>query len=214
MRSDDVRVAIFTSVSHGNADIAALTLPNKTEYALRHGYSLIADNMPYEEAVASTYLIATYLEEFDMVWALDADAVITNQTVRINELECLGEHVTVCEEGIVEWNLVNCGSVVWRQTAACKGLAVWFSENTDKWSALPCGWQTILPIMQSADDPGLVKVVEKRAFNSCVWNRPGNAKDEIGGHWEPGDFVYHPCGVYPLDERRRWIESALTKVVR
>lgn len=203
-----MRVAIFTSVSENISDIAALTVPNKLEYCLRHGYSLIADNRPYDEAVAGMDVLCNYLDVYDLVWTLDADALITNMGLPIHTIEWLGPHITACQEGIVEWNHVNCGSVVWRNTSQARGVLKEISAKPEQWRGLPCGWQTWI-----AYRPELT-VAPLRSFNSCVWNRPANAHDEIGGHWQPGDLVYHPCGVYPHAERLRWISEALEQVQR
>jgi hypothetical protein len=35
-------------------------------------------------------------------------------------------------------------------------------------------------------------VLPPRAFNSVAWNHSGG-----GSHWQPGDLVYHPCGIVP-----------------
>jgi len=209
-----MRVAVVTSVSANIAEIASATMPNKLEYCLRHGYSLIADNRPYEEAVknlSGTFL--SLLADYDIVWALDADAVVTNMTVPIHTLDCLGPAMTVCEEGIVDWNRINCGSVVWKRDCRTTYLLERLREAEDEWVGLPCQQQTWLGhVAEIASD--LVRVAPLRTFNSCVWNRPGNSRDEIGGHWQPGDFVYHPCGVFPLEERLEWICRALEQVTR
>jgi hypothetical protein len=206
-------VAVVTSVSADIASLAAITVPNKLEYCVRHGYTLIADNQPYSEAVRNTHLLCHYLDRFDFVWALDCDAIVTDMAQRIESLPCIGPHVTVCEEGIVEWNRINCGSVVWRNTPETRRLLHEIASKVDEWQGLPCGWQTWLGNLRT--EPGdLLTVAPLRAFNSCVWNRPANAKDEIGGHWQPGDFVYHPCGVYPMAERIEWLRNALREVRR
>lgn len=206
-----MRVALVTSVSENIRDIAALTVPNKLEYCLRHGYSLIADNRPYDEAVARMDVLCDYLDAFDLVWTLDADAVITHMETPIHTLDCLGPHVTVCEEGIVAWNRLNCGSMVWRNTFYARWLATTITATQQQWHQFPCQWQTWLADCAEGLG-GALTVAPVRAFNSCVWNRPGNSRDEIGGHWQPGDLVYHPCGVYPKDERMRWISRALEHV--
>jgi hypothetical protein len=206
-------VAILTSVSGNVADLAAITVPNKLEYCLRHGYSLIVDNQPYEEAVRNTHYLCGYLDRFDLVWALDCDAIITDMTTRIEAVPSLGPHMTVCEEGIVEWNRINCGSIVWKNTTESRALLRMISERVDEWRGLACIWQTWLQNTKTVPHD-LVTVAPVGAFNSCVWNRPANARDEIGGHWKPGDFVYHPCGVYPMGERVKWIQSALLEVRR
>jgi hypothetical protein len=208
-----MRVALCVSVSSNVADLAALTVPNKFEYCMRHGYSLIVDNMPYEKAIRSTDTIAKYLDTFDAVWTLDADTLITDMQTPIHALDCLGPHATVCEEGIVEWNRINCGSVFWRNTPQTKHLLRLIAASPEKWVSLACGWQTWLHSFLANNDD-IVTVAPLRAFNSCVWNRPANARDEIGGHWQPGDLVYHPCAVFPMEERISWIQQTLPKVLR
>jgi hypothetical protein len=208
-----VKVAVVTSVSANVTDLAAITVPNKLEYCLRHGYTLICDNQPYEEAVANVDLLCHYLDRFDMLWTLDCDAVITDMRQPIHELACIGQHVTVCEEGIVSWNQINCGSMVWRDTVKARALLQAISEDRDRWAGLPCGWQTLLGEFASLG-VDVLTVAPLRAFNSCVWNRPANERAEVGGHWQPGDFVYHPCGVFPMAERTQWIAKALDEVVR
>jgi hypothetical protein len=206
-------VALVTSVSANIADLAAITVPNKLEYCLRHGYTLICDNQPYDQAVARVDLLCHYLDRFDMVWTLDCDAVITDIGQPIHELACLGPHVTVCEEGIVSWNRLNCGSMVWRNTTKARVLLQTISEDRDRWAGLTCGWQTLLGEF-AAVGVDVLTVAPLRAFNSCVWNRPANERDEVGSHWQPGDFVYHPCGVFPMEERIEWLKRILTQVRR
>lgn len=204
-------VAVLTSVSANIADFAAVTVPNKLEYSLRHGYSLIVDNEEYETAAMRVDRLCDYLDRFDLVWALDADAVITNLDIPIHTLPCLGPHVTVCEEGIVEWNRINCGSTVWRDTFHSRWLAQTIRVLHGVWRPMPCGWQTWLGEVA----PGLgdiVTVAPLRSFNSCEWTLPGGGPGEPGTHWQPGDFVYHPCGVFPRDEKLRRVQTALAKV--
>jgi len=208
-----MRVALLTSVSDNIGDLATLTVPNKLEYCLRHGYSLLIDNAPYAEAARSTHRICDYLDTFDLVWTLDCDAIITNMAQRIEEVRSLGPHMTVCEEGIVEWNRINCGSMVWRNTPETRALLHAIADRVGEWQGLACGWQTWLQ-MVSITPADVMTVAPLRAFNSCVWNRPANARDEIGGHWRPGDLVYHPCSVFPMKERMRWICDALWHVKR
>ena len=206
-------VALVTSVSANIADLAAITVPNKLEYCLRQGYTLICDNQPYDQAAARVDLLCHYLDRFDLVWTLDCDAVITDIRQPIHELACLGPHVTVCEEGIVHWNRVNCGSMVWRNTTKARVLLQTIAEDRDRWAGLACGWQTLLGEFASVG-VDVLTVAPLRAFNSCVWNRPANERNEVSGHWQPGDFVYHPCGVFPMEERTEWLKRILTQVRR
>ena len=186
-----MNVCIYTSFSPGCADFAAATTPSKLRYCLRHGYSLVLRNRPYHEAVlASLNDLWGLLDEFDMVWTLDADCLITG-TAPIHELPGLGEHVTVCEESICDWNKLNCGSMVWRQTSNVSVLLARMVECESQWRAMPCGWQTWLA-EHAAEIGDTLTVLPPRAFNSVAWNHSGG-----GSHWQPGDLVYHPCGIVP-----------------
>lgn len=202
------RAAIVTSVSAGNADIATITLANKAEYCLRHGYSLIADNRPYAEAVAATKTICDYLDVFEIVWCLDADTIITDMRPRFERLSCLGPHMTACEEGIVHWNRVNCGSTIWKDTPESRRLLGEITEKEAEWRGLPCGWQTWV------EGHASVTVAPLRAFNSCEWSHPAGAAGEAGSHWRPGDFVYHPNGVFPFSDRLDRLKKRLGDVQR
>ena len=208
-----MKVAIVTSVSQNIAGMASLTAANRMEYCLRHGYSFIADNKPYAEAVAGVASMVPLFDIYDMVWTLDADAVITNMAQRIEELDCLGPHVTVCEEGIVSWNRLNCGSIVWRDTLETRWLLESITVQREQWMSLPCIWQTWLA-HRAAELGDVLTIAPLRSFNSCVWNKPGGGRGPAGSHWHHGDFVYHACGVFPAEEKLRYVANALLEVQR
>jgi hypothetical protein len=184
-------VAIYTSISDGCAEFVKATTPAKVSYCLRHGYSLVLRNREYYEAVLESLRdIYSLLNDFDLVWSLDADCLITG-TAPIASLPGLGGSVTVCEEMIVEWNRLNCGSMVWRSTDATRILLADMIAAEREWRRMPCGWQTWLADREATLGDSL-KVVRQRTFNSVSWNHSGG-----GGHWQPGDLVYHPCGIVP-----------------
>ena len=210
-----MKVALFTSVSANIAELAAVTVPNKFEYCLRHDYSLVVDSRPYSEAVRDIRgVLAPLLEVYDLVWTLDCDAVITDMTRLVHTLPCLGPGVTVCEEGIVNWNRLNCGSMVWRAGARSRYILDRIEESAAEWVAAPCVWQTWLG--QHAESlADAMTVAPLRSFNSCAWNHPGGVTGNPGSHWEHGDLVFHPCGVFPPAQRLEIVRSVLeTGVVR
>ena len=134
-----MNVAIYTSISEGCAEFAAATTPSKLRYCLRHDYSLVLRNRPYHEAVlASLDDVRNLLNEFDAVWTLDADCLVTG-TAPIHELPGFGPNVTVCEELICDWNRLNCGSMVWRSTTLTRCLLSDMICLDHKWRAMPCG---------------------------------------------------------------------------
>jgi hypothetical protein len=208
-----VNVALLTSVSANIANFAEATVPNKLSYCMRHGYSLVVDNEQYEVAAARVDRLCAYLDRFDLIWTLDADTVITNMDIRIESLPCIGPHVTVCEEGIVEWNRVNCGAMVWKNTFHTRWLANTITALRPVWASLPCQWQTWLG--NTAEGLGdIVTVVPLRSFNSCEWTHPGGRSGQPGTHWQEGDFVYHPCGVFPREEKLRRVKQMILKAAQ
>lgn len=204
-----MKVALVTSVSANIAGLAAVTVPNKFEYCIRHGYTLVIDNRPYSEAVRDIRrVLVPLLEVYDLVWTLDCDAVVTDMTRPVHALSCLGPGVTVCEEGIVEWNRLNCGSMVWRAGSRSRYLLDRIDEAVAEWVSAPCVWQTWLG--QHAETlADVLTVAPLRSFSSCAWNRPGGGAGEPGSHWEQGDLVFHPCGVYPHEERLNIVRDVL-----
>jgi hypothetical protein len=208
-----VRVAVVTSISQNIAGMVSLTLANRMEYCLRHGYSLICDYKELADAYAGVATLVPFLDVYDIIWTLDADAVITDMSKRIEELECLGPHVTVCEEGIVSWNRLNCGSIVWKSTPESKRLLQEITAERSQWQHLPCVWQTWLAGRVCELGPVLA-VAPLRSFNSCAWNRPGGGDGPPGSNWHPGDFVHHACGVFPYEEKLRHVANALLEVQR
>jgi hypothetical protein len=153
-------------------------------------------------------VLSPLLEIYDLVWTLDCDAVITDMTRPLHTLPCLGPGVTVCEEGIVGWNRLNCGSMVWRAGSRSRYLLDRIDESAAEWIAAPCVWQTWLGAHADAL-AGVLSVAPLRSFNSCAWTHPGGSFGEAGSHWELGDFVFHPCGVFPHEERLEVVRSVL-----
>lgn len=204
-----MRVAVSTSVSSNIAKMSALTTPNKFEYCTRHNYSLIVDNRSYAEAARDVRgVLVPLLEIYDLVWSLDCDAVITNMTLPVHSLACLGPGVTVCEEGVVEWNRLNCGSMVWRAGSRSRYLLDRIDESAAEWVSAPCSWQTWLGDHAESLGDSLT-IAPMRSFNSCAWTHPGGGRGEAGSHWKRGDLVFHPCGVFPHEERLEAVRSAL-----
>jgi hypothetical protein len=210
------RIALFTSISSNISEIATLTMLNKLEYCLKHDYSLVIQNQEYQDAVDRPHALNHLFDEYDMVWTLDADAIITNMNIPIHTLECLGEHVTICEEGMVYWNKINCGSMVMKNTLQTKTLLQLISINKHRWQSLPASWQSWLGENSNAFS-NMLTIAPIGSFNSVEWNLPASSAiwGPPGSNWKSGHLVYHPCSVYPREERVKYLKDALaTKVIR
>lgn len=204
-------IAITVSASAGTP-WAKVTVPNTAEYCLRHGYSLVVFNETYGEALASQNQIINLLDRFDLVWATDADVLITNHAKRIEDVPGLGPHCSVCEEGMpwLAWNRLNCGSMVYRSTDKSRDFLAAVRDAEPEWRSNPRypfvsqSW-----IADHADSFGDgVTILPPRAFNSVAWEQHGG-----GTTWEPGDLVYHPC-CHPYGRREEILRNKLAEVVR
>lgn len=200
-----MNAAILTSVS-AQTPWATLTTPNHADYCQRHGYTHIARHKPYHEAVADFDFLETVLDHFQAVWCLDSDAVITNHTLSLATLP-LRDGMNVCEEGLHPACPINCGSVIWTRHLHSRRVLSWLRTAEPEWRKLT--WISQQWIAEQLQTGGwwntVVTVHPPRTFNSCH-HGPKCL-------WQPGDFVYHPCGM-PHAERMARIREHLEAVVK
>ena len=94
------RIAIVTGITPDRVDEYAPATNSKRCYALRHGYEFIVDTTAFStqllengEALAHGFnpwwhkvlLIEKYLPYYDWLFVLDADTVVTNYTINLND---------------------------------------------------------------------------------------------------------------------------------
>jgi hypothetical protein len=191
-------VIVTTSVSAGTPwwDVAK---PNWAEYCDRHGYRLAERQEEYAAALDGEG-VARLLDECDLLWSLDADCIITNLTIRIEAIECLGPHATICREGHQGGPLLNGGSMVWRNTPQSRHLLERIRGSREEWASRRFLSQDWL-CDRHEELSGVLTVVPERTFNS-VWPL-----------WQPGDFVFHACGM-GADDRIKKMRERLGEVIR
>lgn len=204
-------IAVTVSLSSGTP-WARVTVPNTEDYCWRHGYSLFLCHEDYRSGLSGQNQILAMLQIADLVWSIDADVLITNHALRIEEVPGLGPHCTICEEGM-PWlpsNRLNCGSIVYRSTEKTREFlrAVRDAEpewrNNPRYPFVSQSW-----IAEHADGFGDgVTVLPPRTFNSVAWQQHGG-----GTTWQPGDLVFHPC-CFPQEQRERILRDKLAEVVR
>lgn len=221
MDAESSRIAMVTSVSAGTP-WAEVTTPNHAEYCLLHGYTFIARALPYDQAVRDFQFLDDLLSIFDIVWCLDSDAVVTDMTKRVQDLP-LRRGMNVCRENISTpdpW--INCGSVIWARddpgwSSAREARAVIgaIREHESGWSSMQWIWQQwVEGLLRSGPEKpadhlcrlgDAITVHPPRLFNSCDHGEARN--------WQPGDFVYHPCGE-PAARRLELVRAAMMQVRR
>ena len=199
-----MRVAVVSTMS-AQTPWSAVTTPNHAEWCERHAATFVARCLPYHEAVADFDFLEDLLRHFDYVWCLDSDAVITNMHTTLDSLE-LDPGLNVCQEGLHEQCPINCGSTIWGSDWRSRELLALLTKHEPEWRKCTWIWQQwIAERLEVCPVKGLVRVHPARAFNSC------HHGDRC--LWQPGDFVYHPCGV-PSAQRVSMIHERLKDVHR
>lgn len=198
-----MKIAIFNSASIGTP-WAQIVLPNRLEYCVRHNYTMITSCEPYEQSLDEFKKLHKILDQYDVVWTLDSDCLITDLRIKIQDISCLGPNVSICREGLGDHALVNAGSIVWKSTQLSHDLIDEIVASQPEWKVFPFNIQDWL-MKHHLRLSDKLTICEQRAFNSVH-----HAHIMI---WQPGDFVYHPCGM-PSDTRCEYLKDMLKKVKR
>mmetsp|Transcript_26268 Transcript_26268/g.83967 ORF Transcript_26268/g.83967 Transcript_26268/m.83967 type:complete len:381 (-) Transcript_26268:265-1407(-) len=188
------------------------TIDNKATYAARHGYRLIDASKLISKKRPTSWskviAVRRALKDFDWVMWMDADAIFTNPTVRIEDiLPPRPEDVDLVITK--DWNGYNAGVWLMRNST-------WGAEFLDRWWAW--GDTITIPVSgtRSGDndclkallkEPGVegnVWLAEQSSFNSYYLNhnlflklmlRPWQIMHMMRALWVPGDFIIHLAGI-------------------
>jgi FkbM family methyltransferase len=130
-----------------------------------------------------------------------ASQLITDLTKKIEEIPELGPHVSICEQGFGS-AFVNGGSIVWKATKQSHELVNEIIHSKPEWESLTFNVQDWF-IKHRVRLSDRLTICPKRTFNSV---HHGNVM-----LWEPGDFVYHPCG-FPINDRCKVLQEMNKKL--
>jgi hypothetical protein len=198
-----MNICILGTASDGTP-WADITLPNRAEYCRRHGYTMSVLHAAYDKAIIeSLRQVSVLLGLFDVVWMLGIDCLITDMTQRIECVPDLGEHVTVCEEGLGSHSILNADSIVWRATDESRALASEMIAAEPEWRRMDFVAQDWLMFNSGRLD--CLDILPIRTLQSVHHLETC--------HWQPGDFVYHPCGA-PREQRCEMLREKLSEVRR
>lgn len=201
-----------------------ITLPNKIEYAKRHGYSFHFEEWSggmfpgFERLAVLTYLLKC--GHYDWVLWLGADALITNLNIKLESLadqNCGMVMATDFTQIQMDSFLVRAGhggldliEEVWKYRT--NPIGQWFEQST------------LDALIKHPPFNAVVKVVPQRRMNSYRhdWYRNwipenpriGSHTDCMGtdGEWQRGDFVFHIPG-RPLDIKLRALREIAPLIV-
>jgi len=194
-------------------ELADLTDPTKTEYCERHGYKWL----PLREARYSPvmgfnkihYALDLFAQYPDMEWLLwsECDAMITNQTIRIEDKIDNNFHIVVpCDR-----SNINAGNVLFRNSEPGRAYLQMILDHEAAYATAPWAEQQVM-IDTYSQCKDIVRITEQRHMNSYepqLYNDlPDITKDFMGNSsvWEPGDWIIHWPGMTKTTRIMRAIE--------
>lgn len=192
-----MRIAINTFLTTSYEPLAALTTTVLQRYADKHGYDLIVEKIPdgnvdYIKTVTARKL----LDEYDLVWAVENDILVTNMNIKIESFVDDEHDFFICKD----INNVNGGSFIVKNSDVGK----WWLDNTNKaqrnYKTEQNFWEYI--------GHEKIKYLPHPSINSIPYALYAPSYGRIGyvegyvadmpteemGNWSPGNFVCHLPG--------------------
>jgi len=189
--------SFYDSGSHEGcpfSELAKLTQPSKELYSLRHGYDFYCktDNFAADRAIgwAKIDIINDKLPNYDWIIYIECDAMIMNQTIRLENLIDNNYDVIISDSKYKHhFQGVNSGVMLIKSSSWSREFfkRLWLKEHyfRGNW------WEQGALIEEIRDSPEVrnhVKLVNNRFFNSYYhWGTP----DE---NFVVGDFICHSAG--------------------
>lgn len=176
--------------------LADITVPNKSKYADKHGYSkyfvTLNDNADLMFVKINVILQAMELiQEGDWVWFSDCDGVVTNFGKRLEDLADNRYGIVVSED----FNGINSGSILARKTPRVKEYLEFILSSPDRAN---CEQNTMIKELKNPRWDGIIKFIDQNLLNSYDYSLPniaacGKVTPEVleKGQWKPGDFFIH-----------------------
>lgn len=201
-----MKIGIFTQFNTPFNMVGSITIPVMQEYADRHGYHLTAHyNRPISRSIVwDRYeILAAEIENYDWVVHMDADVLITNLHIRLEDF-LRGD--LVISEAMTETGTLrmNDGVAMFRNTDEIRWWLRHIFEEPES-ELYQCGQD----VLENACDciRGEVTIERHKAINAFLYSEYGMPITTIGS-WTPGDFVLHLPG--RTNERRVELFNQIT----
>lgn len=189
-----IAIVTLSTADYVNNSAVALSLTDKKKYCDHHGYDLhIIRKTSTNRAAAWSKLpgILSLLDQYDWVVSLDADTVIYDHSIRLEEFLDPHHDLIVGLDG----NGVNSGVFFLRNSTWSKVLLTeaWTITN-EKMSYIWWEQAAIMRLLKSEGIRNHVKYSPQMHFNSYVTSQGHVKMDENGGR---GPFIVHFAGLGP-----------------
>jgi len=208
--------ALFSAYTGDSYEVfGSISSQSKKEYAQFHGYDFYVDNDLFslhsaslhswqDKAAIRTKGFKRHLADHQWAWWTDVDIVITNATIRLEDVVALpdvdGKTPPDEEFDMVvskDWGgrQVQTGSVLIRGSSMGRQLVEWWEEGIIKHEEHDDlrGFEKMLQLHPEAEKR--IKWVPQKVLNSYphIVTDSYNLMKDNGGHdiWKEGDFVVH-----------------------
>ena len=184
------------------SDLAALTDQSKQEYCDRYGYQFhVLTEMKYSTITGFNkihYALDLFKQHSEIEWILfsECDAMITNQTIKIEDRVDNDYHFIVPVDRL---NLNSGNFLVRNSEQGCAYLQM-IIDREESYKTVEWAEQQV--IIDSIEEyQNIVKIVPQKYMNSYepeIYDYCDARFDILGnsGAWEPGDWIVHWPGTY------------------
>lgn len=202
------KVAIHTHFTNNWEELASITIPNTQRYADKHGYDFHIEKYPDGNVdFVKTKTALKLLDEYDVVFCLEADMLITNHAVKVESFIDDKSAFYLC----VDVNGVNGGSFI--AVGENGGLVLKYTNDAPKtqheysltteqnvWEHIS-HIEAVLLKVKILHHPSINSIPYKYYHNYGYINYNGQPEPtHEQGNWQPSDFICHLPGK-PLSER-------------
>lgn len=190
-----MKICIIILYSKSWQEIADIVIPNLEKYAKKHNYNTFV--RCYEEPFSGFEKLEWaefYMKDYEAVWSLDCDTLITNHSIRIEDFIDNEHTFFLCED----YNGLNCGSFIISKTEWANVLLEYLMKKRGM-PKMYCEQDAINAFI--IDKPYVadakIKVLPHPSINSYLYNLYPEIPllNHEQGQWQKGDFVLHLPGV-------------------
>lgn len=180
-------------------EIGQLTLDSKVEYCKIHGYDFSNYNLhegyPKEIGWFKIDIIRERLKDYDWILYCEADAMICNYTIRLEEILDINYNFIIAKNSISsDWNGINCGVFAVRNSEWSMNFLNKIHNKKEFWHHNQAEQQAIINEFEINTKEMLenCKIIKNKIFNSYFheWYEQDNFK--------MGDFILHDAGAHNI----------------
>jgi len=203
-----MKVVVCTEYGDNYKEIAEITGFVMKEYCERHGYSFVeikledGNNYAYKKHEAFEQIMKS---DVDLIWYLDADAIITNMKIPITDFVDDYYPVYITKDA----NELNGGSLIIKNNKAGRMFNEIVLQNRDMFPNEQ-NFYNSMPMLMFG--PDIMKILPHPSINSYRYDLYEHHPEYVGredlGDWVAGkSFVLHTPGL-PFEKRIEVLKNA------